>query len=129
MMKLDNHYRVGRSIFWSAQILGIFNVVSLILFLGGTLAGELINGLITIREDYLIFIILFIEVLIVISYIISWKRKRMGPILILFLTALVCVLWGRESTEIIWFHLPLLVSGVLLLFYSYYKEWILKRKM
>ena len=115
-MNLDKHRRVARFIFWFAQMLGIFNAVSLILFLGGTLAGELINKLITIREEYLLFIIFLSEVLIGISFIISWNRIRLGPVLILFFTAAVFVLWGKDSPEIIWFHLPLLISGLLLLF-------------
>ena len=127
-MNLDGHYRLGRLIFWFAQIVGIVNIVALILFLGGNIVSELINREITIREDYSIVIILLLEILVGISYIISWKRKRLGPILILVFTALICVLWGKDSPEIIWFHLPLLFSGLLLLFYSYYKEWILKRK-
>ena len=127
-MNLDTHYRLGRFTFWFAQILGVVNVVSLILFIGANLIGELINKEISIREDYAIFIIFICEILVLISYVISWKKKRLGAILILLFTALVCILWGKDSPEIIWFHLPLLVSGLLLLFYSFYKEWILKRK-
>jgi len=128
LMNLDTHYRLGRYIFWFAQILGVVNVVSLILYMGVTLIGELINKEISIREDYSIFIILLCEVLVGISFVISWKKKRLGSILILFFVALVGILWGRDSPEILWFHLPMLVSGLLLLFYSFYKEWILKRK-
>lgn len=127
-MNLDTHYRLGRYTFWFAQILGVVNLVSLILYIGVTLIVELINREISITEDYSIFIILLCEVLVGISFVISWKRKRPGAILILLFTALVCILWGKDSPEIIWFHLPLMVSGLILLFYSFYKEWILKRK-
>ena len=127
-MNLDGHYRLGRFLFWFAQILGITTVALLILFIGGNLVGELIEKAIIIREDYKIFVIFLLEVLVLYSFVISWRRKRLGPILILFLSSLICVLWARESINIIWFHSPLLFSGLLLLFYSYYKEWILKRK-
>ena len=127
-MHLDGHYQTGRYIFWFAQIVGGITVAALILFMGGTLISELIEKVIDIREDYMIFVIFLFEVLVAISFVISWKRKRLGPFLILFLTILICILWGRESLNIIWFHSPILISGLLLLFYSYYKEWILKRK-
>lgn len=127
-MNLDTHYRLGRYTFWFAQILGVVNLVSLILYIGVTLILELINKEISISEDYSILIILLCEVLVGISFVISWKRKRPGAILILLFTALVCILWGKDNPEIIWFHLPLMVSGLILLFYSFYKEWILKRK-
>ncbi len=127
-MNLDGHYRLGRFLFWFAQILGITTVALLILFIGGNIVGELIEKVINVREDYIILVIFLLEVLVVNSFVISWKRKRLGPILILFFTALICVLWAKESINIIWFHSPLLFSGLLLLFYSYYKEWILKRK-
>lgn len=119
---------MGRFLFWFAQILGITTVALLILFIGGNIVGELIEKVINVREDYIILVIFLLEVLVVNSFVISWKRKRLGPILILFFTALICVLWAKESINIIWFHSPLLFSGLLLLFYSYYKEWILKRK-
>ncbi len=127
-MNLDGHYRLGRFLFWFAQILGITTVALLILFIGGNIVSELIEKVINVREDYIILVIFLLEVLVVNSFVISWKRKRLGPILILFFTALICVLWAKESINIIWFHSPLLFSGLLLLFYSYYKEWILKRK-
>lgn len=128
-MNLDSHYRFGRFIFWFAQIVGIFTIVSLILFLGGNMISEIIDKSLDYKEDYLIFIVFLFEVLVGISFIISWKRKRLGPVLILFFTGLISILWGKDSPEILWFFLPLVISGLLLLFYSYYKEWILKRKL
>jgi len=127
-MNLTCHHRIGRFIFWFAQIVGVITVVGLIIFIGGTIISELIDKVLDVREDYSVFIFFICEVLIGISFIISWKKKRLGPILILIFTALICILWGREDMNIIWMHLPLLVSGLLLLFYSYYKEWILRKK-
>lgn len=127
-MNLDEHYRLGRFLFWFAQILGITTVVFLILFIGGSIVSELIEKVLDVRKDYMVFAIFLLELLVVNSFVISWKRKRLGPILILFFTTLICVIWAKESINIIWFHSPLLFSGLLLLFYSYYKEWILKRK-
>ena len=127
-MNLDGHYRLGRFMFWFSQIVGVTTVVALILFIGGSMISELISKELNVREDYLILVILLLEVLTGISFIISWRRKRIGPVLILFFSVLICILWGRESLNVVWLHAPVLFTGLLLLFYSFYKEWILKRK-
>lgn len=127
-MNLDSHYRAGRYLFWIAQLLGGITVAALILFIGGTIISELIEKVLDLREDYSVFIIFLLEVLTGISFTISWKRKRLGPFLILLFSTLICIIWGRESLNFVWLHLPVLISGLLLLFYSYYKEWILIRK-
>jgi len=127
-MKLAAHHRIAMIIFWFAQALGILTVLALLIFIGGTLIDELVNQLISFREDYEVFLFFFCEVLVAVAIRISWKRKRMGPLLMLALTILIGIVWGREDMNIILLHLPLLLSGLLLLFYSYYKEWILKQK-
>ena len=127
-MNLDAHHRFGRYLFWFAQIVGGITVVALIMFIGGNIITELIAKEIDLREDYSVFVFLLLEIFTGISFIISWRRKRLGPILILLFAILVLSLWGWEDMNIIWMHLPVIFSGLLLLFYSYYKEWILKRK-
>ena len=127
-MNLDGHYRLGRFIFWFSQIVGVTTVVALILFIGGSIVSELIAKVLDVREDYLVFVILLLEVLTGISYVISWRKKRRGPVLILFFSILTCILWGMESLNVVWLHAPILFTGLLLLFYSFYKEWMLKRK-
>ena len=127
-MNLDAHHRFGRYLFWFAQLVGGITVVALIMFIGGNIISELIAKEIDLREDYSVFVFLLLEIFTGISFIISWKRKRPGPYLILFFPVLICILWGREDMNIIWMQLPVIFSGLLLLFYSYYKEWILKRK-
>lgn len=127
-MDLEGHQRIARYLFWFAQIMGVITLVFLILFIGGNVITELIRKEITITEDYGIIIIFLLEVLTGIAYRISWKRKRLGSYLILLFAATISILWGRETFNFFWFHLPVLISGLLLLFYSYYKEWILKRK-
>ena len=127
-MRLAVHQRVAVTIFWFAQAVGVVTVLALIVFIGGTLIDELINQVIDIREDYGVFLFFFSEVLLAVAIRISWKRKRVGPLLMLALTILIGIIWGREDMNIILLHLPLLFSGLLLLFYSYYKEWILKQK-
>ena len=87
-MKLEVHYKVARGIFWFAQIIGIITSLFLILFIGGNLIGELIAQDITLREDYSVFLLLLCDVLIVGAIMISWYRKRLGPVLIIALTIL-----------------------------------------
>ena len=127
-MRLAVHQRVAVTIFWFAQAVGVVTVLALIVFIGGTIIDELAHQLISFREDYEVFLFFFCEVLLAVVISISWKRKRIGPLLMVALTILIGIIWGREDMNIILLHLPLLLSGLLLLFYSYYKEWILKQK-
>jgi hypothetical protein len=103
-------------------------VLFLIVFLGGKLTGEMLSKSIDIKVDYMVFLYVFCELLVAVAFIISWNRKRMGAFLVTLLSLLTPFLWGLDDLTIVYLHLPLLLSGLLLLFYSYYKEWILKKK-
>jgi hypothetical protein len=127
-MKLSTHHRIGTFIFWFAQILGGVTTLGLIIFIGGTVVSELIEKLITVKEDYTVFLLLLGEILVAVAFKISWRRKRPGAILVILLSSLLCIWWGMEDSKFVYIHLPILFSGLLLLFYSYYKEWILKQK-
>lgn len=127
-MNLNTHHNIARFVFWFAQAIGVITVVGLLIFIGGNLISELINKVIDIREDYSVFVFFFLEVLVALAIMDSWKRKRRGPVLMLAITFLILGLWGRDDMNIVLMHLPLLFSGLLLLFYSFYKEWILKQK-
>ena len=127
-MKLATHQRIGTFIFWFAQITGGVTTLALIIFIGASLISELIGKLITIKEDYTVFLFFICEVLVAVAFKISWRKKRLGAILVILLSLLLGIWWGRESISFVYLHLPILFSGLLLLFYSYYKEWILKQK-
>ena len=127
-MNLSTHQQIARILFWIAQAIGIFTALALTAFIGGNLISELLEGLITIKEEPVLFIILLCEILVIVSFVISWNRKRLGPILVLPFTILIIFLWDWKDINFILLHLPILISGCLLLFYSYYKEWILKQK-
>ena len=127
-MHLSKHQRIATILFWVAQAIGISTVLAVTAVIGGNLISELIEGLTTIKEDYSIFIILFLEILIIVSFVISWNRKRLGPVLVLAVTILILILEGLDDMNAVYLHLPILFSGILLLFYSYYKEWILIQK-
>jgi hypothetical protein len=128
-MDLQLHHRLARILFWFAQIIGMLTSLFLVLFIGGNFASELFAGDIGIREDYLFFLFFLCELLVAGSIILSWHRKRLGPALLIAFTILIGSIWGNQDINIILLHLPLLLSGILLLFYSYYKERILKKQV
>lgn len=127
-MELNGHYRFAQIVFWFAQVLGIIVAGGLVLFIGGTVISELLQDLIQIKEDYMVFVLFLCEMCLAGAFALSWFRKRMGALLIIGFSILIIILYGRESFTFVYLHLPLLFSGLLLLFYSYYKEWILKQK-
>lgn len=127
-MNLSTHQQIARILFWVAQAIGVITALALIIFIGGNLITELKDGLITIKEDYQVFILLLCEILLIASFVLSWYRKRLGPIFILVVVVLILFLEGFDDMNVLYLHLPILFSGILLLFYSYYKEWILKQK-
>ena len=128
-MNLKKHHRNSKIIFWVAQVIGSVIIISLILFIGGNLIGELIDHKINFKEDYTVFILFLCEVCIAATIIISWYKRKMGAILVISFTILACLVWGRLDLNIILIHLPLLFSGLLLLLYAYYKEWLLSMEM
>lgn len=127
-MNLDSHHNAGRYMFWIAQTIGVVSAAALIVFMVGTVVSEWIREGLDVQEDYTLLLIALCEILVGISFRISWRRKRLGPVLILLFTLVICILWGTSDMLMIWLHMPLFFSGLLLLVYSYYKEWILKRK-
>lgn len=127
-MKLAAHHRIGTFIFWFAQILGGVTALSLIIFFRATVVSELIEKLNSVSEDYTVFLLLLGEILLAVSVKISWRRKRLGAVLVIVLSLLLGFWWGREGSTFVYIHIPIVLSGLLLLFYSYYKEWILKQK-
>lgn len=127
-MDLVVHQRIARFIFWFSQILGAVTIFTLMLFIGGNLVGDLVKQDFEIREDYGLFVLFICEALVALAFRISWRRRRPGSFLILATTILVCIIWGRQEINLVLFHLPVFFSGLLLVFYSYYKEWILKHK-
>jgi len=125
---LKKHQLNSKIVFWVAQIIGILTSLVLLIFIGGNLISELIDPSIdtNLKEDFSVFLFFFVEVLIAISFIISWLRRKIGAVLITVFTLLIYIAWGREDMNIVYLHLPLLVSGLLLLFNAYYQESRLK---
>lgn len=128
-MNLQLHHRLAMILFWFAQVIAIITSLILVLFIGGSLASELFAGDVSIKEDYSVFLFFLCELLVAGSIILAWFRKRLGPALMIAFTILIGAVWGNETINIVLLHIPLLLSGLLLLFYSYYKERILKKQV
>ena len=127
-MKLSTHQRIGTFIFWFAQIVGGVTALAFIIFLGGTIISEIIEKVIDFNEDISVFLFFFCEILVAVAFVISWRRKRLGAVLVICLALFLSIWSGRDSILFVYVHLPIIFSGLLLLFYYYYKEWILKQK-
>ena len=56
IQRLKNQSLLARIFFWSGQIIGTVTIIPLLLFVGGNVFGELIEGLITFKEEYLLFV-------------------------------------------------------------------------
>jgi len=127
-MNVTQQQRMARIIFWVAQIIGTAMVLLLVLFIGGSLISEVIDPNVdtNIRENYGVFLLLLVEICAAVAIIISWKRTKPGAYLLVTLTILIFIFWGKEDINFIILHIPLLVSGILLMFYAYYKERIIK---
>jgi len=122
-MKLNNHHH-SKIVFWVAQVIGVATILVLVIFIGGSLISELNDPSIdtNLKEDYSVFLFFLVEVLIAVSFIISWSKRKIGAILILTFTILILIVWAWKDINIVLLHLPLLISGLLLLFNAYYQE-------
>ena len=126
------HQKISRIIFWVALIVGSATVLSLLIFIGANIINDIqINdiGEVFAKDGYYEIILFFLcEIFISVGFIISWYKSKIGAFLVIAFTILAFVTWGEMDINILLIHLPLLFSGFLLLFYTYYKDWILKKE-
>jgi len=127
-ISFKQYHRIARIIFWVAQIIGIVTIISLLIFFGGTIIDELVHQVIDFKEDYSIFVLFLCEIFVAVAIVISWKKSKLGAFLIIALIILEYILNRDMGLTFILLHLPLLVTGLLLLFYAYYREWTLKKE-
>lgn len=131
-MNLKVHHRIARIIFWVAQIVGIATILSLLIFIGANIINDIqINdiGEVFVKDGYYTVILFFLcEVFIAVAIVISWYKNKIGAFLVIAFTILAYIIWGYKDFNILLIHLPLLFTGLLLLFYVYYKKWIMKKE-
>lgn len=112
----------NRALFWIALLTGGSVTLLLIVFIWGNLIGELIDDDIntTLRGEYFVFLLGFCELLLGTSIFISWKRPIIGGYAWTSLAIIIAAVWGiAETITFLYFHLPAIVSGVLMLTYAY----------
>ncbi len=128
---VKKHHRNSRIVFWVAQVIGSITIIALLLFVGGNLLTELIDPDIdsNLREDFMLYIFLLSLVFVAVSIIISWYKSKIGAFLVIACTILAYIIWGIKDLNVLLLLTPLLCSGLLLIFYSYYKDWILNKKV
>ena len=126
-------------IFWVAQIVGSITILSLIVFIGGNIINDIqINDVgekVFVKDGYYKVILFFLcEVFIAVAIIISWYKRKtaaflkntfLAPLIVFIILAILNFPGGKN---VLLLHLLLLFSGLLLLFYAYYNEWILKKE-
>ena len=131
-MNLKVHRRIARIVFWVAQIVGTVTILSLLFFIGANIINDIqINdiGEVFVKDGYYEIILSFLcEVFIAVAIIISWYKNKIGAFLVIVFTILAYIIWGYEDFNILLIHLPLLFTGLLLLFYVYYKKRIMKKE-
>ena len=131
-INIKTHQRNARIVYWVALIVGSATVLSLLFFIGANIINDIqINdiGEVFAKDGYYEIILFFLcEIFIAVGFIISWYKSKIGAFLVIAFTILAYILWGEVDINILLIHLPLLFSGFLLLFYSCYKEWIIKKE-
>ena len=126
-MIIRKHHRNSRIIFWVAQLIGSITVIALLIFTVGSFIEEIRDPdiVIELKEDFGIYVFGLCNVFIATAIIISWYKSKLAAFLMIAFIILANIFfWDTNGLKV---HIPLILSSLLLLFYAYYKEWIMKR--
>ncbi len=122
IQRLRNKSLLAKILFWTGQIIGTVTIIPLLLFVGGNLIDELFNGLITVKEEPLLFILLTSLLGAAIGLIIAWFRAKTGALITIVSSIAASLSWGYNDITLTLILLLPLVSGILLLLSAYQKE-------
>lgn len=122
IQRLKNQSLLAKILFGSGQIIGAVTIIPLLLFVGGNIIDELINGLITIKEEPLLFILLIFLLGVAIGLIVAWFRAKTGALIIIVSSIAASLTWGFNEISLFLMLLLPLVSGIILLLSAYQKE-------
>lgn len=113
---------LARVLFWTGEIIGIVFIIPLLLFVGANIVEELAGGPRQVIEEYTVFIFFLLLLGIAIGLIIFWFRSRTGA-LITIGSALAAFLWWSifDKSLTLWL-LPSVISGALLMVYSFKQQ-------
>ena len=122
LQRLRNQSLLAKILFWTGQIIGTVYIITLLLIAGGNIFDQLKKGLITFKEEYLLFIFFFFLLGIAIGLIITWFRSRTGALITIASTIAAGLVYGLGGDKILFVLLMPLISGILLLLSAYQKE-------
>ena len=124
--RTKKHQRNSKIIFWIALVIGALTIIPLIIFLTGTFISNRIDPDIDVKLLELPEILAFFlcEVFIAGSLIISLFKNKIGAFLVILFVILANIAFREPLVRLL--HIPMLISGLLLIFHAYYKDWILK---
>jgi hypothetical protein len=122
IQRLRNQSLLAKILFWTGQIIGTVYIITLLLIAGRNIFDQLIKGLITFKEDNLLFIFFFFLLGIAIGLIITWFRSRTGALIIIASTIAAGLVYGLGGDKMLFVLLMPLISGILLLLSAYQKE-------
>jgi hypothetical protein len=116
---LKNQSLLAKILFWSGQIIGTVTNILLLLFIGGNVIDELIKGLITVKEEPLLVLIIFFLLGSIIGLIIAWFRRRTGALITITSSIAAGLTWGFDDLTLLYIILIPLISGILILLSAY----------
>ncbi len=122
IQQLKNQNLFAKILFWSGLIIGTVSSVPLLLFAGGNVIDELIKGLITVKEEPLLVLIVFFLLGTVIGLIIAWFRRRSGALITITCSIAAGFTWGIDDlTTFSIIQIPM-ISSILILLSAYQKD-------
>ena len=123
---IEKHQRNSKIIFWIALVIGALTIIPFIIFLAGTYISGRFDPDIDFKllESLEILAFFLCEVFIAGSLIISLFKNKIGAFLVILFVILANIAFRENLVRLL--HIPLLISGLLLIFHAYYKDWILK---
>ena len=122
LQRLRNQSLLAKILFWTGQIIGTVYIITLLLITGRNIFDQLNKGLITFKEDILLFIFFFFLLGIAIGLIITWFRSRTGALITIASTIAAGLVYGLGGHKMLFVLLMPLISGILLLLSAYQKE-------
>ena len=119
---LKNQGLLAKILFWSGLIIGTASSVLLLLFVGGNVIDELIKGLVTVKEEPLLVLIVLFLLGSFIGLIIAWFRRRSGALITITFSIAAGLTWGFGDLTLLYIILIPMISGVLILLSAYQKD-------
>jgi len=122
LKELKHLDRKAKTLFWTGQIMGILFSLFYLPFVGGNIIGELNQGILTFREDWRALIFLLSLVGIAAGLVFTWFRSKTGAFLMIACIILGSISIVNYNSMAPLVYIPLLIPGILLLWFAYMKK-------